>query len=448
MSSRLPHTILLTMIILNLLGCAPHRDPSARYQSTKNSEAHADLLDFNKPQTFTFVTPTTAAEKVFAVTPEMTYSNARGYGFDMHTRINSTGEPFYFSVKVPPGNYRVTLELGHPTFASSNTIKAESRRLYVHNFTTAPGQVIRHEFVVNVRNALLTPPESYAPGGTRVLLNKREQHSLHWDDKLTLEFNGDAPQPVSITLQKINAPTVFLVGDSTVTDQPYEPAASWGQMLPVFFDSTFAVANHAESGETLKSFITSLRFAKVLEEIKPGDYLFIQFGHNDQKQQWPQTYVEAETTYQDYLNVFIAEARMRGATPVLITSVQRRTFDKQGKINNSHGYYPQAVRNLAREKNVALIDLDSMSVKLYEALGETQAPLAFNDHGKDIAHHNNYGAYQLAQCVVEGIRRTQLPLAAHILAQVPPYDPANPEPPANFVLSPSLPTSVARPLGN
>src|SRR5690606_27523238 len=125
--------------------------------------------------------------------------------------------------------------------------------------------------------------------------------ALHWDEKLTLEFNGSSPQVRSITLEKVDVSTIYLVGDSTVTDQAYEPAASWGQMFPRFFEGDIAIANHAESGETLKSFITSFRFAKVLETIKAGDYLFVQFGHNDQKQQWPQTYVAADTTYQDYL---------------------------------------------------------------------------------------------------------------------------------------------------
>jgi len=105
----------------------------------------------------------------------------------------------------------------------------------------------------------------------------------------------------------VTLPTVFLLGDSTVTDQPAEPAASWGQMLPAFFTPDIAIANHAESGETMKSFMTELRFAKVLELAKPGDWALIQFGHNDQKANWPQTYAAAETTYRDYLRTWIAD---------------------------------------------------------------------------------------------------------------------------------------------
>lgn len=431
----------LFLIQLLALGCA-HNEPSSR------AKASTHTLDFSAAQHFNFVPRASSTDNVHAVTTESIYSDARGYGFDLDTQSKSTNNTFYFSVRVPPGNYRVTLELGHSQLASSNTIKAESRRLYVLNLNTAPGESVSRDFIVNIRNSALAPPEPYAPGGSQVLLKSSEQHGLQWDDKLTLEFSGAAPQVRSVTIQKAEVPTLYLVGDSTVTDQAYEPAASWGQMLPVFFSSTLAIANHAESGETLKSFIASLRFAKVLESIKPGDYLFIQFGHNDQKKHWPQTYVEAESTYQDYLQVFITEARLRGATPVLITSMQRRTFDNNGKILNTHGRYPEAVRKVAHEHQVALIDLDSMSVKLYEALGVQNAPLAFNDNGKDATHHNNYGAYQLAKCVLEGIRRAQLPLTSHIRPLVPSYDPASPDPLVQFTLQPSPRTSSERPAGN
>jgi hypothetical protein len=131
-----------------------------------------------------------------------------------------------------------------------------------------------------------------------VVLNERERGSLTWDEKLTLEFNGPRPCLETLELERIESvPTVFLAGDSTVTDQPREPSASWGQMLPRWFRPDVAIANHAESGETLKSFISGLRLAKVLSQIRRGDYLFIQFGHNDEKESWPQTYAEARTTY-------------------------------------------------------------------------------------------------------------------------------------------------------
>jgi lysophospholipase L1-like esterase len=281
-----------------------------------------------------------------------------------------------------------------------------------------------------------------------VVLNDREHGVLHWDDKLTLEFGDTRPCLCALEIAQVDVPTVFLAGDSTVTDQPREPGASWGQMLPRFFKPGVAVANHAESGETMKSFISGLRLAKILSEMKKGDYLFIQFGHNDEKQSWPQTYVEAQTTYRAYLKVFIAEARLRGATPVLVTSMQRRQFDANGKVRNSHGDYPEAVRAVAKEEKVALVDLEQMSRAFYEALGPEKAPLAFSAGVRDPTHHNNYGAYELAKCVVQAIRENQLPLAQFIVDDFQRFDPAHPDAPEQFAVPPSPGRSEIAPRGN
>jgi lysophospholipase L1-like esterase len=278
-------------------------------------------------------------------------------------------------------------------------------------------------------------------------MNDRESGLLRWDDKLTLEFDGPAPRVAALEIAPAAVPVVYLAGDSTVTDQPYEPGASWGQMLPRFLPGV-AVANHAESGETLKSFITELRLAKVLSQIKPGDYLFIQFGHNDEKKSWPQTYVAAHTTYEAYLRAFIAEARLRGATPVLVTPLQRRVFDAAGKIRNTHGDYPQAVRDVAAAEKVPLIDLSRLSATFYEALGPAKSPVAFSAGGKDITHTDNYGAYELAQCVVQGIRDAGLPLAHDISPDFTGFDPAKPDPPDTFNLAVSPLHSNVRPRGN
>lgn len=389
----------------------------------------------------------TKAKHSILVKPVDAFTDTTGFGYDLNTTPENN-QPFYFSIAVPEGNYRVTMELGAKRSVSSTTIKAESRRLYLNNEQTRSGKFITRSFVVNVRNAYLKTPENLAPGSIKVSLKPRELHSLHWDNKLTLEVNGDAPQLRSLHIEPANVPTLFLVGDSTVTDQPYEPAASWGQMLPYFFNDQIAVANHAESGETLKSFISEARLAKVLDQLKAGDYLFIQFGHNDQKKQWPQTYVDANTTYKDYLKAFVNEAKLRGATPVLITSMQRRKFDGNGRIVNTHGDYPNAVRELADAEHVALIDLDVMSVAFYEALGVNKAPLAFNDNGKDATHHNNYGAYEFARCVVQGIRNEKLPLVNFLKKGIGEFNPAQPDDVDSFKLSASPASSQVRPDGN
>lgn len=395
------------------------------------------------------------------VPPGTVFSNETGFGFEPPSRAGADGagasipsqstpttQVIFFSVAVPEGNYRVTVTLGDPKVASITTVKAEARRLMLENIATQPGEFLTRSFIVNVRNRFLPPPPKNAPGGTEVRLNEREQGINTWDDKLTLEFNGSAPKVSAVQIEKAEVPTIFLAGDSTVTDQAREPGASWGQMLPRFFKPDIAIANHAESGETLKSFLTELRLDKILSQIKAGDYLFIQFGHNDSKVSWPQTYVEPSTTYRAYLRAYIAEAKRRGAIPVLVTSMNRRTFDANGKITNSHGDFPEAVREVAKEEKVALIDLHAMSAKFYEALGPATAPKAFSADGKDATHHNNYGAYELARAVVEGIREARLPLAEHILEDVPPYDPSRPDPVDTFAVPASPGRTRLAPRGN
>jgi lysophospholipase L1-like esterase len=300
-----------------------------------------------------------------------------------------------------------------------------------------PAEAAReHSFIVNVRTPVLPPPPPNAPSTAAVRLGSDEINSPDWDGTLTLEATGCAALVTDVTVDSVHVPTVYLVGDSTVTDVWPGPGASWGQMLPRFFKPDIAVANHARSGASLKSFLTELRLDKVLSTLTPGDWLMIQFGHNDQKKQWPQTYVEADTTYRAYLHAYITEARRRGAIPVLITSPERRNFDEHGKIVASLEGYPDAVRAAAREESVALIDLNAMSKAFYEALGPERAVLAFRDDGRDRTHHSDYGAYELARMVVTGIHAAdpQLigDLAQHFASDVKPFDPRDPDPPEHY----------------
>jgi lysophospholipase L1-like esterase len=237
-------------------------------------------------------------------------------------------------------------------------------------------------------------------------------------------------------------PTIFIAGDSTSTDQPGEPHSSWGQSLPRFFRPEIGVANHGESGESLRSFIGELRLAKVMSVIRPGDYLLIQMGHNDQKERGEG--VGAFTSYKTALKRFISEARQHGATPVAITPVNRLTFGEDGKIANSLGDFPEAVRQTAQEEKVALIDLNAMSALFYEALGPVEAHKAFA--GADTTHHNDYGSYELAKCVVEGIRQAKLPLARY-LVDLPPFDPSHPDPVDKFDVPAEPNLRAARPYG-
>ena len=152
----------------------------------------------------------------------------------------------------------------------------------LENIHTDAGQTVTKTITVNIR----TPDIST---GGRVRLKPREAttEAWAWDGKLTLEFDGKRPCVDSIEISRADVPTVYLLGDSTVCDQPLEPWNSWGQMLTRFFKPGVAVSNQAESGETADSSIHARRLDKVLSTMKPGDYLFVQFGHNDMKERGP-----------------------------------------------------------------------------------------------------------------------------------------------------------------
>ncbi|HEU5115789.1 MAG TPA: rhamnogalacturonan acetylesterase, partial [Isosphaeraceae bacterium] len=233
---------------------------------------------------------------------------------------------------------------------------------------------------------------------------------------------GSRPCVVAVEVTPIEVPTVFILGDSTVCDQPLEPYASWGQMLPRFFKPQIAVANHAESGESLRSSLSAHRVEKVLESIRKGDFLLIQYGHNDMK-------AVDEATYQASLRNVAALAREKGATVILITPMHRRRFQGDS-IQNSLKGFPDAVRQLAKEQRYPLIDLHAMSETLYEALGPDGSGILFK--AGDGTHHNNYGAYELARCVVDGIRRNESVLADFLKEDLPPFDPAHPDPVETF----------------
>ncbi len=396
---------------------------------------------------FDFGSGPTAAGYV-QVVPTNSYTAQAGYGFEGDTVVvspDSSGKdaltsdyctadkPFLFSVAVPEGNYRVTVTLGAEEAASEATIKAESRRLMVEKAQTNPGEWIRRTFTVNVRN-------SQIDGGGQVRINDREKGAFHWDDRLTLEFNGKRPCVCAVEIKKVDdAITVFLAGDSTVTDQPQEPWASWGQMLTRFFKPEVAIANHAESGRRLNSFMSEKRLDKILSQMKKGDYLFIQFAHNDMKQGTPE-----EVKYQDSLKHFINEAHSRGAHPVLVTSMHRRRFDEQGKVVDTLAGFPEAMRQVAKDQHVPLIDLNAMSKLFYEAMGPDGSAKAFQDG----THHNNYGAYELAKCVVEGIKTSVPDLAKHLVDDVAAFDPARPDPIESLNIPASLAFDLVTPEGS
>lgn len=334
-----------------------------------------------------------------------------------------------YSMELPEGNYRVNVVLGGGEKETVTTIKAEDRRLMLEQIRVPAGETVAYAFNVNIRTPQIK-------GGGEVKLKDREIPYLNWDNKLTLEICGDNPRVELLEIQPArDVTTVFIMGDSTVTDQPGEPWNSWGQMLPRFLNSKVAVANHAMSGESIRSSLGARRFDKVFSQLKAGDYLFIQYGHNDMKSNDPNKLA----IYRQDLKDLVNKTRELGATPVLITSMER----KSGVEADTLQQYPSIVREVAAEMNAALIDLHAQSKILYKALGDR-----LDEAFQDGTHHNSYGSYELAKCVVEGIRENELDLAENVVADLPRFDPSNPDSIDAFAVPASERVDNKKPLGD
>ncbi|KUM81854.1 rhamnogalacturonan acetylesterase [Streptomyces curacoi] len=206
--------------------------------------------------------------------------------------------------------------------------------------------------------------------------------------------------------------TLYIAGDSTAA-QKYAGAApetGWGMALPFFLHKDRPVSNHAVNGRSSKSFVDEGRLDVVLAAIRPGDLLLIQFAHNDEKATDPTRYTEPWTTYQDYLRLYIDGARARGARPVLATAVERRRFDASGNAVPTHGDYPAAMRALAQEERVTLLDIQALSLALWQRLGVEETKKYFNWTAteQDNTHFNPPGAIAVARLVAQELLRTRV----------------------------------------
>jgi lysophospholipase L1-like esterase len=391
------------------------------------------------------------------------YSPSSGYGFDFGTiptavdrggKETLTGgfvtsdKPFFFSVKLPEGNYNIKIITGDLKEEAFATVRAESRRLLFEKVKTEPGKFQTLSATVNIRMP------SIAGTDEEVKRKPREMNKLDWDDKLTFEFTDRRPCICALEITRTeDAVTIFLVGNSTVVDQDDDPWASWGQMIPRFLTPGIAVSNQAESGLSLGSFLSSNRLKKVLSMMKPGDYLFIEFGHNDMKEKGPDD--GAFKSYSERMRLFVNEFRKKGGLPVIVSPANRRSFGDDGKITNSLGDYPEAAKQVAKELNVPFIDLNAMTKILYESLGTENSKKLFviypantfpgqNAALNDNTHFNSYGAYELAKCIIEGIRANNLGITKFLVKDLPVFDPAKPDPFESFSLplSPQSPVKV------
>lgn len=328
------------------------------------------------------------------------YDPAAGYGFaetaaptrNEEMRDFWPGDYFIPRIKtfladVPYGNYEVTVVFGREDMPTETSVKAGPGRLMLKQVRAEAGQTVAEGFAVHVD-----------------------------DGRLKLAFSGSLPSVKMLELKRVPLmPTLFLAGDSTVTDQPSGqfPYAGWGQMIGVCFNSGIAVSNHARSGRSSKSFIDEGRLNRLWKHVKPSDYLFVQFAHNDEKDNEGGT--KPFTTYQEYLQEYIAGARERGAFPVLVSPMHRRFFDENGHICNTHGEYIEAMRQLAEREHVPYLDLAAKSKLYFQELGPERTKDVFlwaepgqyphfPEGAKDNTHFTEMGGAAIAGLVAECIR--------------------------------------------
>lgn len=381
------------------------------------------------------------------------YSDSIGYGYDVLAAPDGkTTAPYYFSVKVPDGNYRVSIVLGSKKKASSTTVRAESRRLLLEDVALGKGKFATYEFVVNKRSPQINDTE-------RVRIKDREKDYLNWDDKLTIEIHGDAPAVCSIHIERDDSvPTIYLCGNSTVTDQNNEPWASWGQMIPRWFDGNVAISNHAESGLTAGSFLGSKRLDKILTTLKAGDIVICEFGHNDEKEKGPGT--GSWYHYSRNLKIFIDNVRAAGAEIIFCTPTQRRAFDSSKRyIIDTHGEFVTAMKAVAERENVPLIDLNNDTKVFFETLGYDDSKRALVHYAAntfagqekalaDNTHFNPYGAYEVSKMVVMGLKAVNSPIVKYLRDDFVDFDPAKPDDWRTFVWHLAGITDVLKPDGN
>lgn len=221
--------------------------------------------------------------------------------------------------------------------------------------------------------------------------------------------------------------TVFLAGDSTMAEKRPEkrPETGWGEFLVRHFDARkVRVENHAQNGRSTRTFIAEGRWQAVVERLKPGDFVLIQFGHNDSSKEKLDRYTPPDD-YRANLVRFVAEVRARKATPVLLTPVVRRRFDDRGAFYDTHGEYPEIVRRVAAGERVALIDMHRRSEQVLKDYGAEASKklflqLAPDEHANypqgvnDNTHFSPRGAELMASLAVEGIRARGLGLTKHL----------------------------------
>ena len=355
------------------------------------------------------------------------YSDSQGYGFesgtvssvdrlwddDLTTDFLTAKGDMVFSVALPQGNYEVTFILGDGENESETTVWAENRKLMLDRITLAGGVFSRQ--TVSLRRMETRSMD----GSVTMSIKDREKDYRTWDKKLTFVISGKAPAVAGIEIKRNdNVTTLWLCGNSTVVDQITAPWAGWGQMAPGFFKSSLAIANYAESGLTASGFYSMKRLAKILSEVKKGDFVTVQFAHNDQKNQ--NDVNNYETTLTKYAN----EIKAKGATPLFVTSTARQN---ETDPKTAVGGLPERMRALGKKLGVIVLDLNQHSITLGKALGGNKEKM-YMYTASDKTHFCEYGAYELARANIEEIKAKVPELAKHLRDDHEAFDSSKPDP--------------------
>ena len=355
------------------------------------------------------------------------YSDSQGYGFesgtvssvdrlwddDLTTDFLTAKGDMVFSVALPQGNYEVTFILGDGENESETTIWAENRKLMLDRVTLAGGVFSRQ--TVSLRRMETRSMD----GSVTMSIKDREKDYRTWDKKLTFVISGKAPAVAGIEIKRNdNVTTLWLCGNSTVVDQITAPWAGWGQMAPGFFKSSLAIANYAESGLTASGFYSMKRLAKILAEVKKGDFVTVQFAHNDQKNQ------NDVNNYEATLTKYANEIKAKGATPLFVTSTARQN---ETDPKTAVGGLPERMRALGKKLGVTVLDLNQHSITLGKALGGNKEKM-YMYTASDKTHFCEYGAYELARANIEEIKAKVPELAKHLRDDHEAFDSSKPDP--------------------
>ena len=355
------------------------------------------------------------------------YSDSQGYGFesgtvssvdrlwddDLTTDFLTAKGDMVFSVTLPQGNYEVTFILGDGENESETTVWAENRKLMLDRITLAGGVFSRQ--TVSLRRMETRSMD----GSVTMSIKDREKDYRTWDKKLTFVISGKAPAVAGIEIKRNdNVTTLWLCGNSTVVDQIMAPWAGWGQMAPGFFKSSLAIANYAESGLTASGFYSMKRLAKILSEVKKGDFVTVQFAHNDQKNQ------NDVNNYEATLTKYANEIKAKGATPLFVTSTARQI---ETDPKTAVGGLPERMRALGKKLGVTVLDLNQHSITLGKALGGNKEKM-YMYTASDKTHFCEYGAYELARANIEEIKAKVPELAKHLRDDHEAFDSSKPDP--------------------